>query len=65
MKATIGKVEGRIPIVLEVVDISGDRALEAQYGEDIPVLLIDGRKAAKHRISERQLEEKLTGVRRS
>ena len=38
---------------LEVVDITTDAALLAQYGEEIPVLFVDGRKVAKHRIDER------------
>ncbi len=43
------------PITIDEVDISSDRALEARYGLEIPVLLIDGRKAAKVRITEEAL----------
>jgi glutaredoxin-like protein DUF836 len=39
-------------VVLCEIDISGDPDLEARYGVEIPVLLIDGRKAAKYRVTE-------------
>ena len=59
MKLVIEAVAGRVPLSLEVVDISTDPALTAQYGLEIPVLLVDGTKAAKHRLTERELEETL------
>jgi hypothetical protein len=43
------------PVTIEVLDISTDAALEARYGLEIPVLLIDGRKAAKYRVTEEEL----------
>ena len=55
MEATIDRVAQSIPVTVEVVDISGDAELEARYGLEIPVLLIDGRKAAKYRVSEKEL----------
>ena len=59
MKAVVQRVSARIPLALEVVDISGNPDLESKYALEIPVLLIDGRKAAKYRIDERALEERL------
>jgi hypothetical protein len=61
MKAVIDRVAGRVPLVLERVDISADEALERRYGHDIPVLLVDGRLAGKHRITEAELVRKLGG----
>ena len=55
MKAVVQRVARSIPITLEIVDISGDPPLEAQYGPEIPVLLVDGKKAAKYRVSEEEL----------
>lgn len=46
---------------LEEIDISTDAALEARYGLEIPVLVIDGRKAAKYRITEGELTRILKG----
>jgi hypothetical protein len=50
---TIQRFTGRAQI--EEVDISTDPALEARYGLDIPVLMVDGRKAAKYRVTEAEL----------
>ena len=40
---------------IEEIDIAGDADLEARYGMEIPVLLVNGKKAAKYRISEMEL----------
>ena len=61
MKATIARVARTIPLSLEDIDISTDPALEARYGVDIPVLLVDGKKAAKYRVSEEELRRILQG----
>ena len=57
MKATIQRVAGTSPdpIAIEEIDISSDPELERRYGEEIPVLLVEGRKAAKYRITEGEL----------
>jgi hypothetical protein len=55
MKAVIDRVGRSIPITVEIVNISGDPPLEARYGIEIPVLLVDGKKAAKYRVSEEEL----------
>jgi hypothetical protein len=44
---------------VEDIDISVDPALLDRYGLEIPVLLIDGRKAAKYRVSEQELTQML------
>ena len=59
MKHVLDRVLARTPFALSVVDISTDPELVARYGLEIPVLEIDGRKAAKYRITERELEQKL------
>ena len=63
MKQVIDAVAARVPLTIEVVDISSDPTLMDRYGLDIPVLLIDGRKAAKHRLTEPLLEQKLERAR--
>jgi hypothetical protein len=40
---------------VEIVDISTDPQLEGLYRLEIPVLLINGKKAAKYRIAEEEL----------
>jgi hypothetical protein len=61
MKDLVRKVGRTIPLAVEEIDISTDAALEAQYGLEIPVLLVDGRKAAKYRIGEEELQKILAG----
>ena len=57
MKAVVRRVVDSTvaPIAVEEIDISTDPDLEARYGVEIPVLLVDGRKAAKYRITEGEL----------
>jgi len=57
MKATIQRVARTSPdpIAIEEIDISSNPELERRYGEEIPVLLVEGRKAAKYRITEGEL----------
>lgn len=62
MKHVIDAVSARTPVALEVIDIMTDADLEARYGTEIPVLLIDGRKAAKYRVTADELERKLRGA---
>jgi hypothetical protein len=61
MKAIVQRVARAIPLALEEVDISTDSALEAQYGLEIPVLVVEGKKAAKYRIGEEELRRLLAG----
>jgi len=56
MKAVVARaIAGRSDVRVTEVDISTNHALEARYGTEIPVLLVDGRKVAKYRIDERAL----------
>ena len=55
MKAVVARVGRTVPVVVVEIDISTDAALEAQYGLEIPVLMIDGKKAAKYRVGEDEL----------
>ena len=48
-------------VTIDEIDISTDADLEARYGLDIPVLLIDGKKAAKYRVTEEELTRILRG----
>lgn len=62
MKTVVAAVVKGLPggtITVEHIDITSDPILEGLYGEEIPVLLIDGRKAAKYRITESELRRRL------
>ena len=64
MRAVVERVARLVPLTpLEVVeiDISRDAELEERYRLEIPVLMVNGRKAAKYRITEEELTRILTG----
>jgi len=64
MKAVVNRViVDHSDVTLEEIDISADRELVARYGIEIPVLLIDGRKATKYRLSEDQLRRMIRAKR--
>ena len=44
---------------IEEIDIANDADLEARYATEIPVLLVNGRKAAKYRVTEEELRRRL------
>lgn len=61
MKAVVARVADAIPLSLQEIDISTDSTLEARYGLEIPVLLVEGKKAAKYRVTEAELARLLKG----
>jgi glutaredoxin len=53
MKTIVARaIADRRDVSLDEIDISTDPALEARYGLEIPVLMIDGKKVAKYRVEE-------------
>jgi len=64
MKAVVERVvrSAAGPLTIEAIDISTDPALEARYGVEIPVLLVDGKKVAKYRIGEEALRRILSAA---
>ncbi len=69
MKAIVARVAQRVPLTLDDVDISTNPALEQRYGLEIPVLLVNGAKAAKFRVTEealmRMMDARSSGAGRS
>ena len=59
MKHVIDTVAARVPLWMDVIDITTNPELLARYGVEIPVLLIDGKKVAKYRVSAEELERRL------
>jgi thiol-disulfide isomerase/thioredoxin len=59
MKDVVRRVAQSVPLQLEEIDISTSRELEDRYGLEIPVLLVEGKKAAKYRIGEEELRRVL------
>ena len=52
MKAVVERVREQHAFELREVDISGNPDLERRYGQEIPVLEVDGKKVAKYRLDE-------------
>jgi glutaredoxin len=50
----------QVPFTLREVDIDSDPALYEAHRYDVPVIEIEGRRAFKHRVTPRQLVERLS-----
>jgi glutaredoxin len=48
-----------VGVRLVEVDVSVDPELEARYGNDVPVLFVNGRRAFEHRATEEELKRRL------
>ena len=62
MKMVVSTVVKELPsgtITVEHIDIASDPTLEGLYREEIPVLFVNGRKAAKYRITIEELKKRL------
>ena len=59
MKSVIRQVGRTTPLELTEVDVDTSVELQEKFGDQVPLLLINGRKAFKYRVSERQLAKRL------
>lgn len=59
MKDTIRQVAAKLPLDLEEIDVDSAAQLQDQFGDEVPVLFIDGRKAFKYRVTARELERRV------
>jgi hypothetical protein len=53
---------GASVVNLTEIDVSRDADLERRYGLEIPVLMINGKKAAKYRVDEGALRRMIEGA---
>jgi glutaredoxin len=58
-KEVIDRVRVRHTFEVKMINIELDPALEAAYGSEIPIVLINGNKAFKYRVDEAELERKI------
>jgi glutaredoxin len=58
-RAAIARVRREHEFELEEIDISGDRALSEEYGERVPVVMLDGVPALELRIDEAELRRRI------
>ena len=61
MKAAVERAARTVDLTLREIDVSTDPALEHVYGLEIPVLLMDGKKVAKYRVTAEELTRILRG----
>ena len=61
-RSALEKTRSKYPFNLRIINIEGNRKLELEYGNDLPVILINGNSAFKHRVDSQLLEEKLRNL---
>jgi glutaredoxin len=61
VKATLAQLEGEADFRWREVDIDADPDLHRQYNDEVPVVLIDGRKAFKYHMKPRDFLRVLAG----
>lgn len=59
VKETLGKLERRGGFTWREVDVDSDEALRRQFTDEVPVVFIDGKKAFKYRMAERDFLRRL------
>ena len=59
MKKIVRTVAAEAPLEVEEIDVDGSPDLQERYGNEVPVLFIDDRKAFKYRVTVHELKEKL------
>lgn len=59
VKETLTQLQGEADFQWREIDIDADPALRAQYNDQVPVVLVDGRKAFKYHMTAQQFLELL------
>jgi glutaredoxin len=59
MKEVVCAVALKIPIEMEEIDVDRSNELREKFGNEVPVLFIDGRKAFKYRVTKDELGKQL------
>jgi glutaredoxin len=59
VKESLSKLQRRGGFTWREVDVDGDDSLRRQYSDEVPVVFIDGRKAFKYHMDEREFLRKL------
>ncbi len=59
MKEVVRRVAEKVPLEMHEVDVDSSADLKESYGEEVPVLFINGRKAFKVRVAATDLKKRL------
>ena len=57
--AEMPRFEAKLDVKLERIEIDGNPELEARYGTEVPVLMVNDRKAFKYRCTAKELRQRL------
>jgi len=63
MRGVVAPVAAELGLALSERDVRSDPDLDALYRHDIPVLLLDGREVARHRVTAADLRARLRALR--
>jgi hypothetical protein len=63
MRQVVELIGREVPLALDVVDVDTDAALVAAYGDEVPVLCVEGRKAFAGRVQAPALRARLAAER--
>ncbi len=64
MKAVVKKVAANLPLEVDEIDVDGSVELREKFGDEAPVLFINGHKAFKYRVTAAELTRSLKQKRR-
>jgi glutaredoxin len=59
MKTIVRQVGQKTSLIVEEIDVDSSADLREKYGEEVPVLFVNGRKAFKYRLTAKQLATRL------
>ncbi len=59
MKEVVRKAGGELPLETEEIDVDSVPDLQEKYGNEVPLLFINGRKAFKYRVTVQELKKRL------
>jgi len=65
MKGVVEEASRGFGARLSLVDVDSDPELAREYGDEVPVLFVDGSKFAKYRADARRLRRRLEAAQRS
>ena len=59
MKTVLAQVRQDVPFALEEIDVDTEPELQTLYGQEVPVLFVNGRKAFKYKLTVGELQRRL------
>ena len=60
VKESLGKLEKRGGFIWREIDVDSDAKIRRQYTDEVPVVMINGRKAFKYKMDEQEFLRKLS-----